>query len=176
MCLGGDLWTVLRNQHHFDSNTARFYAACVVEAFDYLHSHGIVYRDLKPENLLLDAAGYVKLVDFGFAKKLKEGETTRTFCGTPDYMPPELIRNKGHDTSADFWSLGILIFEMLRGMPPFAESDSIKTYNRILKGIDVVKFPRIISGDASSLIKALCRDNPSERLGHRKIKDLHEHE
>ena len=145
-------------------------------ALYYLHSFGIAHRDLKPENLLLDAAGYVKLVDFGFAKKLKDGETTRTFCGTPDYMPPELIRNKGHDTSADFWSLGILIFEMLRGMPPFADSDSMKTYSRILKGIDVVEFPRIISGDASSFIKALCRDNPSERLGHRKIKDLHEHE
>lgn len=169
---------MLRNKHHFDDNTARFYTACVVEAFDYLHSHGIVYRDLKPENLLLDVAGYVKLVDFGFAKKLKDGETTKTFCGTPDYVAPELILIKGHDKSADYWSLGILMFELLTGEPPFADepdSDSIKIYNRVLKGIGVVEFPHIVSGDASSLIKELCRENPSERLGYHKIKDLREH-
>ena len=175
VALGGELWTVLRKKHYFDNSTARFYTACVIEAFHYLHSRRIVYRDLKPENLLLDAAGYVKLVDFGFAKKLKNGEMTRTFCGTPEYVPPELILKKGHDTSADYWSLGILIFEMLAGKPPFSGADNMKLYNSILDGIDVVEFPRIISGNATSLIKKLCRENPSERLGYRKIKDLQDH-
>ncbi|KAE8280197.1 cGMP-dependent protein kinase 2 [Larimichthys crocea] len=100
---------------YFDDTTARFCAGCVLEAFDYLHTMGIVYRDLKPENLLLDAEGYVKMADFGFAKKIGLGKKTWTFCGTPEYVAPEVIMNKGHDFGADCWSLGILIFELLTG-------------------------------------------------------------
>lgn len=137
-CLGGELWTVLRDKGYFDDSTTRFYTACVVEAFDYLHTRNIIYRDLKPENLLLDVqgihlliksslqikslivlfvfyVGYVKLVDFGFAKKLQSGRKTWTFCGTPEYVAPEVILNKGHDISADYWSLGVLMFELLTG-------------------------------------------------------------
>ncbi|GFS43845.1 hypothetical protein TNIN_140872 [Trichonephila inaurata madagascariensis] len=156
-CLGGELWTLLRDRGRFDDSTTRFYAACVVEAFDYLHSRNIIYRDLKPENMLLDSQGYVKLVDFGFAKKLPNGRKTWTFCGTPEYVAPEVILNKGHDTSADFWSLGVLIFELLTGTPPFTAPDPMRTYNIILKGIDLMEFPRSISKNASSLIKRLCR-------------------
>ncbi|CAB4036439.1 cGMP-dependent kinase 1-like isoform X1, partial [Paramuricea clavata] len=93
-CLGGELWTVLRDKSSFDDSTCRFYVACVLEAFNYLHSKGIVYRDLKPENLLLDDKGYCKLVDFGFAKKIGFGRKTWTFCGTPEYVAPEIILNK----------------------------------------------------------------------------------
>ena len=114
-CLGGELWTILRDRGNFDDGTTRFYTACVIEAFEYLHSRGIIYRDLKPENLLLDGEGYVKLVDFGFAKKLQVGRKTWTFCGTPEYVAPEVILNKGHDISADYWSLGVLMFELLTG-------------------------------------------------------------
>ncbi|GFU37826.1 hypothetical protein NPIL_457391 [Nephila pilipes] len=176
-CLGGELWTLLRDRGRFDDSTTRFYAACVVEAFDYLHSRNIIYRDLKPENMLLDSQGYVKLVDFGFAKKLPNGRKTWTFCGTPEYVAPEVILNKGHDTSADFWSLGVLIFELLTGTPPFTAPDPMRTYNIILKGIDLMEFPRTISKNASSLIKRLCRDNPSERIGYQKggIKELQKH-
>uniref|UniRef100_A0A3Q3JB37 Protein kinase domain-containing protein n=1 Tax=Monopterus albus TaxID=43700 RepID=A0A3Q3JB37_MONAL len=104
-CLGGEL-------SYFDEPTARFCTGCVLEGFDYLHTMGIVYRDLKPENLLLDAEGYA---DFGFAKKIGLGKKTWTFCGTPEYVAPEVIMNKGHDFGADCWSLGILIFELLTG-------------------------------------------------------------
>lgn len=176
-CLGGELWTVLRDKGHFDDGTTRFYTACVVQAFDYLHSRNIIYRDLKPENLLLDNQGYVKLVDFGFAKKLQTGRKTWTFCGTPEYVAPEVILNKGHDISADYWSLGVLMFELLTGTPPFTGSDPMKTYNIILKGIDAIEFPRNITRNAMALIKKLCRDNPAERLGYQKggISEIQKH-
>ncbi|XP_068151667.1 cGMP-dependent protein kinase, isozyme 2 forms cD5/T2 isoform X2 [Drosophila tropicalis] len=176
-CLGGELWTILRDKGNFDDGTTRFYTACVVEAFDYLHSRNIIYRDLKPENLLLDERGYVKLVDFGFAKKLQTGRKTWTFCGTPEYVAPEVILNRGHDISADYWSLGVLMFELLTGTPPFTGSDPMRTYNIILKGIDAIEFPRNITRNASNLIKKLCRDNPAERLGYQRggISEIQKH-
>lgn len=173
-CLGGELWTILRDKGSFDDGTTRFYVGCVIEAFTYLHERGIVYRDLKPENLLLDSKGYCKLVDFGFAKRIGSGRKTWTFCGTPEYVAPEIILNKGHDLSADYWSLGILMFELLTGSPPFTGSDPMKTYNIILKGIDMIEFPRKVLKNAQALIKKLCRDNPTERLGYQKggLKDI----
>ncbi|KAI9585996.1 cGMP-dependent protein kinase, isozyme 2 forms cD5/T2 isoform X2 [Glossina fuscipes] len=176
-CLGGELWTILRDKGNFDDSTTRFYTACVVEAFDYLHSRNIIYRDLKPENLLLDDKGYVKLVDFGFAKKLQSGRKTWTFCGTPEYVAPEVILNRGHDISADYWSLGVLMFELLTGTPPFTGSDPMRTYNIILKGIDAIEFPRNITSNARNLIKKLCRDNPAERLGYQRggISEIQKH-
>uniref|UniRef100_A0A3B3ZNU7 cGMP-dependent protein kinase n=1 Tax=Periophthalmus magnuspinnatus TaxID=409849 RepID=A0A3B3ZNU7_9GOBI len=158
-CLGGELWTILRDRGSFEESTTRFYTACVVEAFAYLHSKGIIYRDLKPENLILDHKGYAKLVDFGFAKKIGFGKKTWTFCGTPEYVAPEIILNKGHDISADYWSLGILMYELLTGSPPFTGTDPMKTYNIILKGIDMIVFPKKITKNALNLIKKLCKTN-----------------
>ena len=149
-CLGGELWTTLRDRGHFDDYTARFYVACVLEGLEFLHKRNIVYRDLKPENCLLSeligshsrdylnhcfsaTSGYLKLVDFGFAKKLASGRKTWTFCGTPEYVSPEIILNKGHDQAADYWALGIYICELMLGRPPFQASDPMKTYTLILK-------------------------------------------
>ncbi|XP_067879215.1 cGMP-dependent protein kinase 1-like isoform X2 [Heterodontus francisci] len=176
-CLGGELWTILRDRGSFDDAMTRFYTACVLEAFAYLHCKGVIYRDLKPENIILNHRGYAKLVDFGFAKKVGFGKKTWTFCGTPEYVAPEIILNKGHDSSADYWSLGILMYELLTGSPPFSGSDPMETYNIILRGIDMVEFPKKISKNAGTLIKKLCRDNPSERLGHQKngVKDIQKH-
>ncbi|XP_062290177.1 cGMP-dependent protein kinase 1-like [Scomber scombrus] len=176
-CLGGELWTVLRDRGSFDDGITRFYAGCVVEALAFLHCRGIIYRDLKPENIILDYRGYAKLVDFGFAKKVGLGKKTWTFCGTPEYVAPEVILNKGHDSSADCWSLGILVFELLTGSPPFSGSDPMKTYNIILRGIDMIEFPKKITKSGANLIKRLCRDNPSERLGNQKngVKDIQKH-
>jgi len=164
-CLGGEVWTILRDRGSFDDSIARFYCACVLEAIEYLHNRGIIYRDLKPENMLLDAQGYAKLVDFGFAKHIGFGSKTWTFCGTPEYVAPEVILNKGHDYAVDFWSLGILIYELLTGMPPFQATDPMKTYNLILRGVDALDFPRTMSKNAIVMIKKLCRESPSERLG-----------
>ncbi|KAF7283027.1 hypothetical protein GWI33_001583 [Rhynchophorus ferrugineus] len=166
-CLGGEVWTILRDRGCFDDHTCRFVTACVIEAFDYLHARGIIYRDLKPENLLVDNQGYVKLVDFGFSKRLGYSSKTWTFCGTPVYVAPETILNKGHDRAVDYWALGILMHELLTGNPPFTASDPMKTYNLILKGIDMVDFGNV-GRSAQSLIKKLCRDLPSERLGYQR--------
>ncbi|XP_055332267.1 cGMP-dependent protein kinase 1-like isoform X2 [Paramacrobiotus metropolitanus] len=175
---GGEVWTILRDRGCFDEPIARFYTGCIVEALSYLHSRGIIYRDLKPENMLLDARGYVKLVDFGFAKRLGVGKKTWTFCGTPEYVAPEIILNKGHDLSADYWSLGILMYELLTGSPPFTAVDPMRTYNIILRGIDAIEFHRKITRVAANLIKKFCRDNPSERLGCGKggMNDIRKHQ
>ncbi|KAJ3610689.1 hypothetical protein NHX12_022781 [Muraenolepis orangiensis] len=176
-CLGGELWSVLRDVNFFDDRTGRFCIGCVLEAFDYLHIRGIVYRDLKPENLLLTSDGYVKMADFGFAKKIGLGKKTWTFCGTPEYVAPEVIMNKGHDFGADCWSLGILIFELLTGNPPFSGSDPIKIYTMVLHGIEKVDFPKRIGKRPDDLIRRLCRLKPVERLGNKKngILDIKKH-
>ncbi|KAK4879575.1 hypothetical protein RN001_007721 [Aquatica leii] len=168
-CLGGDLWSLLQKQsrRRFDENAARFYAASVLEALAYLHERDIVYRDLKPENLLLDPKGNLKLTDFGFAKKLGSRGRTYTFAGTPEYIAPEIVLNRGHDKAVDYWALGILIFELLVGRTPFRSNDSsyMKTYNLILRGIENVRFPDTLPRKAEHLIKRLCRTMPTERLG-----------
>ncbi|XP_060727354.1 cGMP-dependent protein kinase 2 [Tachysurus vachellii] len=177
VCLGGELWSILRDMGFFEEATARFCIGCVLEAFDYLHGMGVVYRDLKPENLLLDSEGYIKMTDFGFAKRIGLGKKTWTFCGTPEYVAPEVIMNKGHDFGADCWSLGILIFELLTGSPPFVGSDPIKIYTMVLHGIEKVDFPKRISKRPEDLIRRLCRLNPAERLGNKKngIIDIKKH-
>uniref|UniRef100_A0A803YC92 Protein kinase domain-containing protein n=1 Tax=Meleagris gallopavo TaxID=9103 RepID=A0A803YC92_MELGA len=162
-CQGGELWTKLR-ERCFEEPLAVFCSACVVEGLEYLHGHGIVYRDLKPENLMLDQLGYVKLVDFGFAKELERGEKTFSFCGTPEYLAPEMLCHEGHDFAVDFWMLGILVFEMLVGRPPFHSTDPQKIYSRILDGI--FSFPAFLSEAACSLIAKLCRRRPGQRLGN----------
>ncbi|KAH1173259.1 hypothetical protein KIL84_017098 [Mauremys mutica] len=163
-CPGGELWAKLREVRCFEEEVAVFCSACVVEALDYLHGNGIVYRDLKPENLMLDKQGYIKLVDFGFAKELERGEKTYSFCGTPEYLAPEILRHEGHDFAVDFWMMGILIFEMLVGRPPFHSAEPQKIYSKILDG--VFSFPAYVSEAACSLVSKLCRLRPGQRLGN----------
>eukprot|EP00494_Astrolonche_serrata_P027337 UN27600 len=151
VCLGGELFTLLRKRRYFDEPVSQFYAACVVEAFDYMHSKSIIYRDLKPENLVLDSSGYLKVTDFGFAKKVED--KTFTLCGTPDYLAPEIVTGQGHGKGVDWWTLGILIYEMLASFPPFFHDEPIETYKKIIKCR--IKFPRYFSGESKELIKGL---------------------
>eukprot|EP00048_Salpingoeca_helianthica_P015274 m.225914 g.225914 ORF g.225914 m.225914 type:complete len:706 (-) comp16829_c0_seq1:184-2301(-) len=164
-CLGGELWFHLRQRGRFDAESARFYAGCVLEALGYLHAQRFIYRDLKPENLMVDRDGYVKMVDFGFARRLERGKKAWTFCGTPDYMAPEIVLNQGHDHAADYWSFGVLIFELLSGRTPFMTNDPMDTYNLIVMGIQHAAFDATISPDAKDLILSICKDQPGERLG-----------
>ncbi|KAB5517138.1 hypothetical protein PHYPO_G00185960 [Pangasianodon hypophthalmus] len=167
-CSGGEIWTKLKEVRRFEESTTVFVAACVVEAYAYLHKKDIMYRDLKPENLMLDSRGYVKL-------KLQRGQKTYSFCGTPEYMAPEIIQNQGHDFAADFWSLGVLLYELLVGSPPFSSSEPQSIYAKILDG--VIKYPPHMGEAARSLISKLCRPRPGQRLGNTKngIKDVRNH-
>ncbi|XP_050295053.1 cGMP-dependent protein kinase 1-like [Anthonomus grandis grandis] len=180
-CMGGDLWNMLRRQRRkcFDTDTAKFYAGCIVEALGYLHSRDIVYRDLKPENVMVSASGYLKLTDFGFAKKIALNETAYSFVGTAEYVAPELIQNLPHDRGVDYWALGVFIYELLVGNSPFRneEHNDLKTYKAILKGIDFVTFPFIVSPRARNLIKKLCKPLSIDRIGCQKngIKDIKIH-
>lgn len=176
VCLGGDLWSLLQRQpnKNFTEKGARFIAGCVLEALAYLHNQGFVYRDLKPENLLIDNNGYIKMTDFGFAKSLTSGVKSGTFAGTPEYLAPEIILNRGHDKAVDLWAYGIFIYELLNGRTPFRSNDPsyMKTYNNILSGLDIVIFPAHNSQKAKSLITKLLKKAPSERLG---IEDIRAH-
>ncbi|KAJ8920703.1 hypothetical protein NQ315_004842 [Exocentrus adspersus] len=178
VCYGGDLWNHLYRQKRgcFAEPAAKFYSGCIIKALEYLHNRNIIYRDLKPENVMIHSNGYLKLTDFGFAKKTDSKENTYTFVGTAEYVAPEIILNKGYNREVDYWALGVFIFELLVGRTPFRTNDPchLKTYNLILKGIDHVKFPYYVSSKAKNLIKKLCTQSPSERLGGQKgrIEDI----
>jgi serine/threonine protein kinase len=160
--LGGELFSVLRVRSLFDEPTSRFCAATIVLAFEYLHSKDIIYRDLKPENVLYDSRGYLKITDFGFAKYIGK-ELTWTLCGTPDYLAPEIVQGKGHGKAVDWWTLGIFIFEMLASYPPFFDEDPMQTYNKIMKG--VVAYPSHFSKEAVDLLHGFLHPKPTQRLG-----------
>jgi len=163
---GGELYSLMSNKGIFMEDEVRFYSAELILALHYLHSLGIIYRDLKPENILFDSEGHVKLIDFGLSKEnIFCDSKAYTICGTLDYMAPEVINNSGHGRAADWWSLGILIYDMLNGTPPFTGENRKNTVERILKG-KVILQP-FLTSEASSLIKKLLKLTVSKRLGSR---------
>jgi len=170
---GGELFTYLRTEGRISSEHAKFYAGQVVLMFEYMHSKNIIYRDLKPENILIQENGYLKLTDFGFAKYCDS--RTYTLCGTPEYLAPEVLLNKGHGKPVDWWCLGILIYEMIAGIDPFNDEDPMAIYQKILKG--KIKFPRDFDKNAKSLVKHLLVADVTKRYGCLKggVKDIKGH-
>ncbi|CDH55220.1 camp-dependent protein kinase 5 [Lichtheimia corymbifera JMRC:FSU:9682] len=162
---GGELFSVLRKSKRFPDHVAKFYAAEVILALEYLHSRRIVYRDLKPENLLLDSNGHIRITDFGFAKLIPDN-VTWTLCGTPDYLAPEIIQSKGYGKSVDWWSLGVLIYEMLAGYPPFYDDDHLKLYEKIMHG--KIRWPSYFDPNAKDLLARLLTSDLTRRYGNLK--------
>lgn len=162
---GGELFQHLRKVKRFNEEQTKFIAACVITALGHLHNKDFIYRDLKPENVLLDERGFAKLTDFGLAKSLPVTDIAKTFCGTPEYLAPEVILEKGCNRPADWWSLGVLVYEMLFGLPPFYSKDIQEMYRKTL--LDKVKFSSkiIISPEAKDFLLGLLVKAPSKRLG-----------
>lgn len=162
---GGELFSRLRREGRFSIDVALFYSSEILLALQFLHRNNIVYRDLKPENLLIDNYGHIKLADFGFAKELVMDRTI-TLCGTPEYLAPEIVRGSkhiGYGKSVDWWALGILLFEMLAGYPPFYDCDPTGIYKKIIAGI--IEFPRFFSLRTKDLIRKLLNPEVKYRLG-----------
>ncbi|KAM9577852.1 ribosomal protein S6 kinase alpha-3 isoform 3-T5 [Trichechus inunguis] len=161
---GGDLFTRLSKEVMFTEEDVKFYLAELALALDHLHSLGIIYRDLKPENILLDEEGHIKLTDFGLSKESIDHEKKAySFCGTVEYMAPEVVNRRGHTQSADWWSFGVLMFEMLTGTLPFQGKDRKETMTMILKA--KLGMPQFLSPEAQSLLRMLFKRNPANRLG-----------
>ncbi|XP_052333933.1 protein kinase C epsilon type-like isoform X1 [Oncorhynchus keta] len=161
---GGDLMFQIQRSRKFDEARSRFYAAEVTSALMFLHQHGVIYRDLKLDNILLDAHGHCKLADFGMCKEgILNGVTTTTFCGTPDYIAPEILQELEYGPSVDWWALGVLMYEMMAGQPPFEADNEDDLFESILH--DDVLYPVWLSKEAVSILKAFMTKSPNKRLG-----------
>eukprot|EP00941_MAST-03F_sp_MAST-3F-sp1_P004735 g4735.t1 len=161
-CAGGDFFFHLRRLTCLRRGPAMFYTASLVTVLEYLHNEfGVIYRDLKPENILLDRDGYIKLTDFGLAKRI--AYKTYTFCGTPEYIAPEIIKMTGHSFGVDWWSLGVCLYEMLVGQPPFVSENPMNVFKLVLQG--KLRFPALVTSESKDFCKRLLRVKPGRRLG-----------
>eukprot|EP00808_Paulinella_micropora_P026295 g81447.t1 len=161
---GGELFFHLKKKRRFPEQTAKIYIAEIALALGHLHGLGVIYRDIKPENILLDKDGHLCLTDFGLAKELEDKTSkTNTFGGTPEYLAPEVVQGKGHDKNVDWWSLGILLYELVVGIPPFYSQNIKEMYHKITEG--VLRFPPVLTEACKSFIVDLLNRDPSKRLG-----------
>lgn len=158
---GGELFSHLRKEEKFSDDLAKFYVVEVAAGLSKMHSLQIAYRDLKPENIMIDRYGHIRLVDFGFAKLVRD--RTFTLCGTPEYLAPEIIQGNGYGWAVDWWAMGILLFEMVAGYPPFYDQNPFGVYKKILRGD--IKFPSGIAATTQSAIKGFLNSRRFRRLG-----------
>uniref|UniRef100_A0AAR2JQ34 non-specific serine/threonine protein kinase n=1 Tax=Pygocentrus nattereri TaxID=42514 RepID=A0AAR2JQ34_PYGNA len=162
---GGELFFHLSRDRVFSEDRARFYGAEIVSALDYLHSErNVVYRDLKLENLMLDKDGHIKITDFGLCKEgIKDGATMKTFCGTPEYLAPEVLEDNDYGRAVDWWGLGVVMYEMMCGRLPFYNQDHERLFELIL--MEDIRFPRTLAPEGKSLLSGLLKKDPKQRLG-----------
>lgn len=163
---GGELFHHLQKEQRFDINRSRFYAAELLCALECLHGFGVIYRDLKPENILVDYVGHIALCDFGLCKlDMKDEDKTNTFCGTPEYLAPELLHGQGYTKAVDWWTLGVLLYEMLTGLPPFYDENTNEMYRKILSEPLQFPGPEIVPPAARDLLSKLLDRDATRRLG-----------
>ncbi|CAN8177083.1 unnamed protein product [Coccothraustes coccothraustes] len=161
---GGELFFHLSRERVFPEPRARFYGAEIVSALQYLHSRDVVYRDIKLENLMLDKDGHIKITDFGLCKEgVTDGATMRTFCGTPEYLAPEVLEDNDYGRAVDWWGLGVVMYEMLCGRLPFYNQDHERLFELIL--LEELRFPRSLGPESRSLLAGLLKKDPKQRLG-----------
>lgn len=161
---GGELFFHLQRERTFDEPRAKFYSAEITSAIGYLHEINIIYRDLKPENILLDNVGHIKLTDFGLCKEgIAQGETTNTFCGTPEYLAPEVLKKQEYSNAVDWWCVGVVLYEMLYGLPPFYSRNVSEMYEAIL--YKPLQLKSTISSSAKSLLESLLQKDRRYRIG-----------
>ncbi|XP_015440460.1 PREDICTED: RAC-gamma serine/threonine-protein kinase isoform X1 [Dufourea novaeangliae] len=161
---GGELFFHLKRTRRFGEDRTRFYGAEIISALGYLHSQGIIYRDLKLENLLLDKDGHIKIADFGLCKEdITYGRTTKTFCGTPEYLAPEVLEDNDYGRAVDWWGVGVVMYEMICGRLPFYNKDHEKLFTLIV--MEEVRFPRTVTNHAKDMLGGLLIKDPSKRLG-----------
>lgn len=173
---GGELFERLKQENKFEESRAKLYAAEIMLALGHLHTLKLIFRDLKPENILLDENGHIRLTDFGLVKtNMGADDSTSTFCGTPEYIAPEMLQQQPYTKSVDWWSFGILLYEMLTGLPPFYDSNTSKMYRKILS--DDLEIPGYISEEGADFIRRLLDRDPQTRLGasERDYEELKEH-
>ncbi|XP_050672695.1 cAMP-dependent protein kinase catalytic subunit 1-like [Leptidea sinapis] len=171
---GGELFTHIQKFGGLSDELTKFYGSQVVLALEYMHHCDVVHRDIKPENILVNSNGYIKLCDYGFCKIMHK--KTWTLCGTPEYLAPEIILSKGYSFSVDWWALGVLVYEMNCGQPPFFASDPSQLYEKILDG--TYKCPDVMTPNCKHLVKCLLQVDPSKRYGSMKngIFDIKSHQ
>ncbi|KAK0221909.1 kinase-like domain-containing protein [Armillaria fumosa] len=171
---GGELFHHLQREQRFNEERSRFYSAELLLALEHLHELDVVYRDLKPENILLDFTGHIALCDFGLCKlNMKANDKTNTFCGTPEYLAPEILNGHGYNKTIDWWTLGVLLYEMMSGLPPFYDEVTDKMYEKILR--DPLVFGPEISGEAESILTGLLNRDPIQRLGVNGADEIKKH-
>jgi len=174
-CPGGDLGTHIARERRFPLDKAKFYLCEVILALEELHKNEIIFRDLKPENVILDNEGHAKLTDFGLSKEgMIEGQLAKSFCGSVAYLAPEMLRRVGHTKAVDWYLVGVLLYEMLVGVPPYYSSNREQLFNNIQRG--KLKIPSTINSETKDFLKELLQRDPTRRLGyHNDAKELKEH-
>ncbi len=163
-CHGGELFNLISKRKKFNEEQAMFYAAQMVLALEYLHQNDIIYRDLKPENVLIDRQGYIRITDFGLSRyNQSKANDAKSICGTPEYLAPEIILKLGYGKAVDWWTLGSIIYEMVVGLPPFYTNDRASLFDKIKFSSPV--YPPHLSDKARNLLENLLKKDPAKRLG-----------